>query len=201
MKACSSKGVSKPSLHRRRRPHLPPDFITRWNSSLSIGSPTRPPRQSSILHFVTNSSQAQTHSASSSQHEQESGLCENLEELPEDIPLLQQVIQHADPEFQEKLLSLSPKQNLATIPDSKFGNQMVQNLNQSYVGRKTENEYLSLEHRINPQFLHHLKMEMSELTLMAGGKSTSSVHGTVCYHLFQQLKRFQPNTEKPGLVQ
>ena len=51
-----------------------------------------------------------------------------------------------------------------------------------------------------PQFPHHLKLEMSELTLMAGGKSTSSVHGIVCYQLFQQLKRFQPNTEKPGLV-
>jgi len=50
---------------------------------------------------------------------------EKLEELPEEIPLLQQVMQHAEPELQEKLLSLCPKQNLATIPDSKFGNHMT----------------------------------------------------------------------------
>ena len=160
-----SRGVSKPVTHRRRPHQLPPGLITQWNSSLFIGSPTRP-RQPSILQFVTGSSQFPNTSASTSHQpviafaRQQDDQCENLEELPdanpllaqvnaqpdlpEDIHLLQQISQRADPELQQQLQCNTDQAKDQTI-------EKIQAINQCYIGKKSGDELIPLQHRINPE--------------------------------------------------
>ena len=160
-----SRGVSKPVTHRRRLPQLPPGLITQWNSSLYIGSPTRP-RQSSILQFVTDSRQSPNTSVSRNHHpaiaptRQQDDQNENLEELPEanpllavinaqpdvpeDIHLLQQISQRADPVLQQQIQCSTDQATDHTI-------ETIQAINQSYIGKNSGDELIPLQHRINPE--------------------------------------------------
>ena len=152
MKARSGGGVSKSDIHRvgRKRHNLPPDLISKWNSSLVIGTPNRRAlsSQSSILQFISRQNHPSVDAAITQQQEHENSQVEHLEELPESIPLLQQVKQRAEPELQQQLQSGSHKQNIETGDQTI---EKIQRINQTLVGRKTGDELIPLEHRFDPE--------------------------------------------------
>jgi len=80
---------------------------------------------------------------------QDGDQCENLEELPDAVPLLQQVIQHAEPELQDQLLSGSPK-NINLKPQADQLVSQVHQLNQTLTGRRVDDDQFDISDRMDP---------------------------------------------------